>query len=315
MAAIPHEIVESLRRTSRLADSDYGGHNLVDVSDITDPAKVFKIKSRLNNAEDVSFLPGDHLVVADKTNHVVRVFDEHGRYTKTVTSGCKPYGLDTNRSGMVIFVDHGDSRGKMIKVLNWESGHMFSQWGDEMSWNPRGLCMNNKGQIVVTNVDKLKHEVGVYTIDGKLVTKFGSLGSGAREFTNPNYVHVDVYDRILVSDQGNNTIKLFDDRSGNKLLGEIGRSKGTPEGNLSQPRGVTSDSKGNIFVADTGNNRVCLYSAEGDYIRTLLNKDDFLHYPYGIAFNRQTGRLAVTQHNKKSSGASFRKINVYSLLK
>ncbi|MCP4725491.1 MAG: hypothetical protein GY863_10665 [bacterium] len=50
-----------------------------------------------------------------------------------------------------------------------------------------------------------------------------------------------------------------------EFAGEIG-SKGIAPGQLQSPRGVSVDLKGEVYIADTGNNRIQKFSSEGQFI-------------------------------------------------
>ena len=51
-------------------------------------------------------------------------------------------------------------------------------------------------------------------------------------------------------------------------LSNLGDGKKATEATLRFPRGIASDSKGNIYIADTGNNRIRVIDKDG-FIKTL----------------------------------------------
>jgi sugar lactone lactonase YvrE len=65
---------------------------------------------------------------------------------------------------------------------------------------------------------------------------------------------------FYVSDSQNGVIRSYDG-AGN-LIGTIG-SKGTGPGQLETPQGLTTDSAGNVYVADPGNGKVVKYTSSG----------------------------------------------------
>ncbi len=100
-----------------------------------------------------------------------------------------------------------------------------------------------------------------------LLTTFLAL-SEAR-FNRPNGVAVDSNGNVLVADTGNHTIRrVAADRKVSTVAGRP-RSAGSTDGNggearFNEPRGVAVDSKGVIYVADTGNHVIRKISPTGD---------------------------------------------------
>ena len=276
-----------------------------------DTKKLTKFKDRLTMAEDVAFLPGNRAIVCDRRKQSVRIYDEGGEFSNTLAKSIRPMGIATTPRGMVAVIDSTkQNKEKYIKVFSSDNGDLFSKWGDGMDWRPRGIAFNNKGQLVISNVMKGSHSIGVYTLDGHVISTFGKFGKLSRNFKNPYYLTVDLFDRIIVSDKDNHCIKIFDERGG--FLGKIG-GYGSYPGLLCFPRGVCTDSRGNIFVCDTGNKRVCVFSLDGRFIQNLLDHKDCIGNPFGIAFDKDSGRLVVSQHHTARESGHIRKVRVYEL--
>ena len=81
------------------------------------PERLFKVKGKLHNSEGVAFLPEDRMVVADKHDGHIMLFDGEGKFEKTLVKGVKPCGVATNRSGTIAFTDIKDKREKVVKVM------------------------------------------------------------------------------------------------------------------------------------------------------------------------------------------------------
>lgn len=139
----------------------------------------------------------------------------------------------------------------------------------------------------------------------------GSVFGEVSLFNNPFGVATDLNGNVYVADSGNHTIrKISSDGVVTTLAGSNqGFANGT--GNTAQfnnPRGITTDSNGNIYVADTGNHRIRKITPTGvvttfagsnqgyiDGIGTTAQFSD----PSGIAFD-SSGNLFVvdaTIHN------------------
>ncbi len=75
---------------------------------------------------------------------------------------------------------------------------------------------------------------------------------------------------MIVSNSINNRITKFD-TEGN-FISEFG-SSGIDDQQFDNPHGLTTDSAGNIYVADSNNQRVQIFQEDGTFIRTFGNND------------------------------------------
>ncbi len=117
------------------------------------------------------------------------------------------------------------------------------------------------------------HQVLKFSPRGELLMRLGTDG-GAREpgfFHQPNAVLVAPNGDIFVAEghasgaDANARVLKFD-KTG-KLLTSWGR-KGTGPGEFDQPHALAMDSRGRLFVADRGNNRIFIYSQNGQLLDT-----------------------------------------------
>ena len=77
------------------------------------------------------------------------------------------------------------------------------------------------------------------------------------------------------------------------FVATIWGSRGSAPGQFIDPLGVAVDSAGNVFVADTGNNRIQMLSSTGRYRRSGLDTRHFSQ-PYGVAVDAQ-GDIYVSE--------------------
>ena len=135
---------------------------------------------------------------------------------------------------------------------------------------------------------------------------FGASGSQNTQFKNPLHLNCDSRDNIVISDSGNNCVKVFDAQghfmhmssdSPRTRVSDVSRHKhkGMKTSRLKGPRGVAVDLKDNIVVADDCG-RVCLLDKVGKYVRNLLTEEDTVKFPEALASSR-AGLLAVTEWN------------------
>ncbi len=84
--------------------------------------------------------------------------------------------------------------GKFISLLG-EKGKGKGQWA-----YPKGLAINSKGQLVISDSKNLK--ILILESDGTFVKEFGEEGDAAGQFGDLGPVAVDAEDNIYVSDEG-----------------------------------------------------------------------------------------------------------------
>jgi DNA-binding beta-propeller fold protein YncE len=90
----------------------------------------------------------------------------------------------------------------------------------------------------------------------------GGSGSGEGQLDYPADVALDAAGNVLVTDNFNGRIEVFDALGG--FVRTIG-GVGSGDGQLLYPQGLDVAHDGRIFVADSGNNRVQIFDATGAY--------------------------------------------------
>ncbi len=119
----------------------------------------------------------------------------------------------------------------------------------------------------------------------------GGIGDGSSatnvSLNTPSGVAVDASGNLFIADSNNERIRKVDTNGIITTVagGGIGGSSLATNASLNTPWGVAVDASGNLFIADTGNNRVCKVSTNG--IITILASTVAV---YGVAPDR-TGNL------------------------
>jgi sugar lactone lactonase YvrE len=109
---------------------------------------------------------------------------------------------------------------------------------------------------------------------------------------NPGAMVIDRENRLLyVSDIELDQVLVYDADS-LKLLRKIGTTghhhELTSPGDFARPSGLAVDREGNLYVADTLNNRIEIFDADGDFVRTFGKAGDGPGYfarPKGVAID------------------------------
>ncbi|MFQ5941651.1 MAG: 6-bladed beta-propeller, partial [Nitrososphaerales archaeon] len=72
---------------------------------------------------------------------------------------------------------------------------------------PLGIAVDSLNNVYV--VDTVYGRVQKFTSDGKLLTKWGSVGRGDGEFNSPSGIAIDSSDIVYIADSSNHRIQKF----------------------------------------------------------------------------------------------------------
>jgi uncharacterized protein (TIGR03663 family) len=170
-------------------------------------------------------------------------------------------------------------------------------WGSQGKGNgqfqdPRGIAVDQAGNVYVA--DSGNHRIQKFDSNGKLITQWGSEGDGPGQFKEPWGIAVDAEGDVYVADTWNHRVQKFD-AEGNFLLQWGGyRSTGGvavgDEGFFWGPRDIAVDAAGNVYVTDTGNKRVQIFSPDGEFLNQWGGfgvEDGLMDEPVGIAIDEE----------------------------
>ena len=143
--------------------------------------------------------------------------------------------------------------------------------------HPRGMAAGPDGKLYVA--DSLNARINVFDATGKFVTSFGTPGDvdkGAAPggtFREPWSVAVGKDGLIYVSDTWNHRVQVFTpDYQFVRMWGHFEQvangQPGTPDG-FYGPRDITVDAQNHVYVSDTGNKRIRVYSNDGKFLYNI----------------------------------------------
>ncbi len=154
------------------------------------------------------------------------------------------------------------------------SGNLVKSFGEGLFVFPHGLYVDRDGNIWVTDGqgrDGKGHQVFKFSTNGQILMtlgKAGVAGDGPDTFNQPNAVVVASNGDIFVSDghspaKGNaRVVKFTKDGTFIKQWG----GHGSGAGQFEMPHALAFDSKGRLFVADRGNNRIQIFDQNGKFL-------------------------------------------------
>ena len=132
----------------------------------------------------------------------------------------------------------------------------------------------------------------------KPVLSFGKKGSGDGMFMYPRGVAVSDRDEIVVADQSNHRVQVFD--SNGTFLRSFGH-QGVNAGEFKYPYGIAIDKDRNILVADNDNHRIQILSWEGRHLGSFGGQGSLnsqLFHPLGLSLD-STGNVVVADTGNK----------------
>lgn len=137
---------------------------------------------------------------------------------------------------------------------------------------PRQIAINADGQLYVA--EEFNHRISVFNPDGTFAFAFGSQGAQPGQFERPNGVAIGPSGNIYVADTWNYRVQVFTP-SGEFITswgqrGEFGQAAAPqPFDGFWGPRAIAVDAQEQVYVADTGNKRIRVYTATGAYLRDI----------------------------------------------
>jgi|FLOH01.1.fsa_nt_gi serine/threonine protein kinase, bacterial len=152
---------------------------------------------------------------------------------------------------------------------------------------PASLTFDKKGNLYIADrnnhrIRKVDTHGTITTVAGNGIAGFSGDGGKATEamLNLPSGIVIDDNDNMYISDRSNDRIRIVNGKgiistiAGNGTEGDRGDSGPALKAQLSRPFGLALDKKGNLYIADRGNNRVRKVSPQG-IITTVAGDSSF----------------------------------------
>ena len=187
-----------------------------------------------------------------------------------------PFGIAADSAGNVYVADTANNTIRkitsdgVVSTLAGLAGHPGNKDGigtNARFRNPWGVAVDGMGNVFVA--DMSNDTIRKITPTGVVSTLAGQAGisgsvngvGNSAQFNNPFAVAVDSAGNVYVSDSANDTIRKITPSGVVSTLAGLPGYAGDTDGNGNDarfwnPQGLAVDDKGNIYVADTGNNTV-----------------------------------------------------------
>ncbi|MHC4675731.1 MAG: NHL repeat-containing protein [Planctomycetota bacterium] len=166
---------------------------------------------------------GEYILVADTKDRCIRRYDQDGKWLNDI-------GKDNNTRGFLI-----------------PNGHL-------------DFSVDTKGIIHAANPAKFRVER--YTMEGKLIGRFGRFGGRRPEdfpgCCNPTNLALGNHGQVAVTEKAGPRMKVYD--ADGKLLWLVGSEAFDPN---CKNMDIAVDSRGRIYVADTVRLHICVFAPKG----------------------------------------------------
>ena len=238
-----------------------------------------------HTASGLSLAPDGRIIVADIGTDMVQIFDNEGNAQLQLNT--LPF---QNPTKAVALYDGTFAVACKHNVKLFDESGEYMRDLDSNLFCPYDVAVNRNGDIVVTDMGERQACIFMYARADHKALNYIVGGIHAPAFQNAWNVSVDRDDNIIVSDYEEHRIKMFTPHG--LLVCEFGE-RGAGIGQLFHPAGTCTDQYGHIFVADSANNRVQMFSSQGEFLAVVVSS---ISTPMDVAINDK-GELLVLQGN------------------
>ncbi|MBB3054652.1 NHL repeat-containing protein [Mucilaginibacter gotjawali] len=293
-------------------------------------------EASFSNLMGLAIDSGGNIYVADSRNNMIRKISADGVVSTLAGSGSQgsadgkgvaasfffPAALTVDAHGVVYVADTHNSLIRKITpdgIVTTLAGRPDAVTKDHPEAlvrfdNPYGIAVDRNGNVFVSDWDK--DQVKKVSPDGKVSVYAGTGDRGLKDgpagnasFYLPEGIALDQKGNLYVADTYNNLIrKISPDGIVSTLAGKTKRGSANGKGaaaSFSHPDGIAVDKKGNVYVADVGNNKIRKITPDGmvsDYAGTGKRGADngpaftaTFYRPFGITIDN-AGNLFVADY-------------------
>jgi DNA-binding beta-propeller fold protein YncE len=254
-------------------------------------------------------IDGSGNVWVTSSSNVIRRYDSVGNPLTNVGSGgtgngqfSNPQGIAITAGGEVYVADANNGRVQRFS----DTGSYETQWGHYPDAGvldqPSGIAVDASGNTYVTN--KTEDVIQKFGPSGSYLLDWGGTGSTNGLMKDPAAVAIGPSGNVYVADTVNQRIQVFDG-SGTYLsqfasFGDCSIS--CSDGQVDGPAGIVVDGSGNVYVADTLNDRVEKYDPSGNFLLkwgSTGTGDTQFRAPRGLAIDGSGNVWVADSSNNK----------------
>jgi tripartite motif-containing protein 71 len=202
--------------------------------------------------------------VTDRPTGSIYIYDSNGAFLRefqpaTVRPGWQPLGIAFDRDGNLYVTNLG---GGPQNVLVFDrDGRVIRTMGDGENLSfPNGVAVDRSGNVYVT--DSNNGRLLVFDSEGAVTARIGR-GAAQGNLGLPRGSVVDAKGRLFVVDSSGQGVSVYRNLEGDdtslEFLGFFG-GQGSSDGAFAYPIGIALDERGRVYIADSANDRVQVWS-------------------------------------------------------
>ena len=155
-------------------------------------------------------------------------------------------------TGQIFVADRNNNR---IHVFNDDLtfSHIITSSDGRLFEGPNDVALDNEGYLYVA--EHRNHCITKLTTKGQYIKRFGYKGSAPGQLFFPTSLTIN-NNLVYVTEYSNDRVSIFD--TNGTFMHCFGK-EGRKGGEFISPWGITTDTLGNLYVSDTGNNRIVVY--------------------------------------------------------
>lgn len=239
-----------------------------------------------------------NLYIADTGNHSIRMVNTSGIITTVAGTGFAGYsgdggpaagaklnapsGVAVDGSGNLYIADRGNYRIRMVSTngtISTFAGNGKCCYGGDngpatsaLLYLPSSVALDAAGNLYIADasnnrIRQVNSSGTIATFAGTGIAGFDGDGGGANKakLWSPLGVAADTAGNLYITESGNLRVRRIasDGTIATLVGGAINDGSKAVSGLLAQPSAVATDAAGNIYIADTNNNRVRMVSPGG----------------------------------------------------
>jgi len=202
--------------------------------------------------------------VSDRLAGTIYIYDRDGAYQRELTlavprPGWQPLGLAFDKAGNLYVTDLSGPYQKVLVIDRTAQVVRTLGQNDRLNF-PNGVGVDGAGNVFVT--DSNGGRLLMYDAAGTVRGQVGR-GVGQGNLGLPRGLAVDGQGRVFVADATGQGVFIYRASSGESrrldFLGFVG-GEGVGDAQFSYPNSVAIDARGRLYVADTFNDRVQIWS-------------------------------------------------------
>jgi len=251
----------------------FGGGNGYEVARVNVQAPPVLLSTiKVTDPVDIKWTSTSNLYVLSGSTATITEFDASGKVIRSLSKiGSNPSGLDVDAAGNVYVAMTGDNQVWEFKPFestfmietnfanHGEIGMFDGDAGSAPGWlkKPFDVRVSQNGQSITVS-DSGNNRIQRFAHNGRFVSEFGTKGDGPGQLNGPKGLACDeigIYLFIVDAANGRIILALADD---SMPIGTSG-TNGVALGQFSGANHLSANKRA-LYVADTGNNRVQVFS-------------------------------------------------------